>query len=247
MCTGRIARVRDVILLDSAGVDLVGGGIDVAKHRDRAVHQDRLRRRDKRVGRQNDLIARTDPELGQRRDQRVRSIDHGQAALGTHGLSPALFKFCHRGGARPDAAAQALEESGFVMFRYPARPRRPLPPVCFLAAQQRRQSGTARLRRMRRPAHPKRASRKPSRLYERPANHGSLSFLEASVCSRSVTLTYDGRRYAPPIPRLLRAGNNTTLFQRARAHPPRWCAAQKMRTSGHTSSCRRKRAKPAPR
>lgn len=159
---------------DFSGVELIGGRVDVTENRDCAVHQDGLRRGDKGIGRQNHLVAGSDIKLSQRGDQRLRSVDHGKAALGAHGRGPLLFKRIDRARARPHAAAHDRHQAQLIRLRYPARPARPAGVMCLAAAQpcrHPRNTGNAGTRR----CGPLRHRSRSGGFHECPASDGNSS------------------------------------------------------------------------
>ena len=66
--------------------------IGVDEDGQRVVDQDRVDRGHERVGRDEDLVARPDPERGQGGDQRARAVGDGHAMLGTHHPTPGLLE-----------------------------------------------------------------------------------------------------------------------------------------------------------
>jgi hypothetical protein len=70
-------------LLHLPRVDLEGVDVAVDEHRKGMHQQHGIHRGDEGVGRDDDLVARSDAERGQRRDDRARAVGRGEAVLRT--------------------------------------------------------------------------------------------------------------------------------------------------------------------
>ena len=93
MCTGMMQAVCSVIAdFEHAGVDLERLRVGVDEDRQRVVHQDGVDRGDERIRRHDDLVARPDPQRGQRRDQGTRAVGDGHAVLGPQRPGPGLLE-----------------------------------------------------------------------------------------------------------------------------------------------------------
>ncbi len=110
-CTGRIARVRGVIArANRVRIAVERHRIDVDEHRRRAEPADAAGRREERIRRRDDFVARADAERHQRDEQRVGARRDGDRVLGLEERRQlALERVDFRAQDEPLAVADARE------------------------------------------------------------------------------------------------------------------------------------------